>query len=159
MIWHFSWSSWQDLARSYIFLALLVRILPRFLPRVSRICKILREFQDILHWEVMPWKSRDHEWNVENEPCWLTLVVTFFQLKKNWKKTSTIFVFWLEILEWKKIHLQLNIFFTFSFSFFAVSDWLRNQFWSHRYLVSIISNSFLYIINVFISRVGPVKEK
>ena len=33
--------SWQDLARSYIFLALLIRILRRFLPRRSRKCKIL----------------------------------------------------------------------------------------------------------------------
>ena len=37
----FSWYFRQDLARSYIFLALLVRISPRFLPRASKIRKIL----------------------------------------------------------------------------------------------------------------------
>ena len=49
---HFSRSSWQDLARSYIFLAFLVRILSRFLPRLSGNCKIFwQEFQDMFHWE------------------------------------------------------------------------------------------------------------
>ena len=48
------------LARSYIFLSLLVRIFPRFLSRFQEFARFLAEFQNILHWE----PSKLHQENI-----------------------------------------------------------------------------------------------